>query len=102
MIQGSVTVLAGCAYALSVALTGQHNRPDRSCPRLVYDPQALATWAASCAAKPMTGRGRTVVATGDSAAQALGRLVEVLRSECLARGLDDQQILRDAKLADYV
>lgn len=102
MIQVTETLLARRAYALSVSLTGDRNRTHQSCPGLVYDPEAASPWTASCAGKPRGHSGRVAAATGETPFRALENLLDVLRTECKARGLDAQQILRNAELVDYV
>lgn len=102
MIQVTETLLARRAYRLSLALVDDVDRMDQSCPGLRYVSGMPNPWRATVAARPARARGRWFQQRGETPFAALERLVDELRRECTARGLDAQQILRDAKLADFV
>lgn len=102
MIRVTESLLAHRAYRLSLALVDDRNRTDQSSPVLRFVAGTAIPWRAAVAARPPRVRGRWFQQRGDTPFAALERLVDDLRRECSARGLDAQQILRDAKLVDYV
>lgn len=102
MIRVTESLLAQRAYRLSLALVDDLNRTDQSSPELRYVTGVANPWRATVAARPPRVRGRWFQQRGETPFAALEQLVDDLRRECSARGLDAQQILRDAKLVDYV
>lgn len=102
MIRVTESLLAARIYRLSLALVDDMHKTEDCAPVLRYIHGVANPWGATVAARPARARGRWFQQRGTTPFGALERLMDDLRKECKERGLDAGQILRDAKLAEYV